>query len=505
MRPRTNRERLLLLLAIIAIVSLVAGYVVTSVTVAVTIDGTTITVRTHRTTVAGLLAEMGVTAQDNDAVSPSPSSSLRPGLAVRIVRARRVSLSKDGVVFAMETHAQTPAAILHEYGIALAERDRVLIDKQLADPRAQLGQRSATNVSNRSQAAFSLAGMATASQPIAQSSAALRPAAIAIAVQRAVPLSILQDGVEASIQTAARTVGEALFGEGIYVYAADIVTPALDRAVAAGTRISIQRAKLVTVTADGRTFGTRTQAETIAQMLVQEDIALHDKDYTTPALTTAISPGMVVQLTRVREETVTESEAIPFSTVRQPDGNMELDQSRVATPGKPGTRKRTTRIVFENGKEVRRFVEREWIDEEPATQTVAYGTRVVIRTAITADGPIEYWRVLRVWATYYTAATSGKERDHPQYGITRTGIWATKGVIAVDPDVIRLHTPMYVPGYGFGAAEDTGGLILGMHIDLAFDDDDPSPLHVGWVTIYLLTPVPGDIPWVLPDYPIERR
>jgi uncharacterized protein YabE (DUF348 family) len=502
-RFRTNRERLQLLLAITIIVSLAAGYVLTSITVTVAVDGQATTVRTHHTTVADLLAEMGIEPQDNDAVSPSPSSPLYPGSAIQIERVRHVTIAADGLVRDIETHAETPAAILNEYGVSLRARDRVFVNNRQVDPDTLLSQHATANVSNPLLAAFS--STSSAAQTQANATVAARPSAVTITIQRAVAVTIAQDGVVSTIMTAARTVGEALFSEGIYIYAADIVTPSLERAVAAGLSITIRRARPLTITADGRTFATRTQAETVAAVMAQEGIGLDSKDYSTPALTTTITSGMSVQLTRVREETVTESESIAFATVHHADSSMELDQTRVATPGKPGVRKRTTRIIYENGKEVRRFVEREWIDEPPVTQAIAYGTRIIVRTAMTPDGPIEYWRALRVWATYYTAATSGKARDHPQYGITRTGIWATKGVIAVDPDVIRLHTPMYVPGYGFGAAEDTGGLILGMHIDLAYDDDDPFARHYGWLTIYLLTPVPADIPWVLPDFPSERR
>ena len=489
----------------VTIVSLMAGYVLTSSTVAVTIDGIQTPVRTHRTTVGDLLAEMGLTPQEDDAISPPPSSLLHPGSAIQVERARRVTLQVDGLTLDMRTHAQTPAAILSQAGVVLQARDLVYLNEQRVDVNTSLQQRVAASVSNRSLMAFTRASDSAAGpRPESRVSVAERPAAVTISVQRAVPVSIIQDGAETSVMTPARSVGEALFAEGIYIYAADIVTPALNSGVSAGMPISIHRAKPVTVAADGRTFSTRTQADTVARLLAQEGIVPQDKDYSTPDLQAAVSAGMLVQLTRVREDTVTEAEAIAFTTVRQLDGNLELDQSRVVTPGRQGTRKRTTRIVYENGKEARRFLEREWVDEEPTTQVIAYGTHVVVRTLMTPDGPIEYWRALRVWATYYTPASSGKARDHPQYGITRTGIVATKGVVAVDPDVIRLHEHMYVPGYGFAAAEDTGGLILGMNIDLAFDDNDQSRKHIGWTTIYLLTPIPGDIPWVLPDYPKER-
>ena len=55
-----------------------------------------------------------------------------------------------------------------------------------------------------------------------------------------------------------------------------------------------------------------------------------------------------------------------------------------------------------------------------------------------------------------------------KYHKTATGIRPHKGVIAVDPKVIKLHTKLYVEGYGWGYAEDTGSAIKGRHIDLFF-------------------------------------
>jgi 3D (Asp-Asp-Asp) domain-containing protein len=42
-------------------------------------------------------------------------------------------------------------------------------------------------------------------------------------------------------------------------------------------------------------------------------------------------------------------------------------------------------------------------------------------------------------------------------------------VIAVDPRVIPLGTHVYVPGYGYAVAADTGGAIKGRRIDLCFE------------------------------------
>jgi len=54
---------------------------------------------------------------------------------------------------------------------------------------------------------------------------------------------------------------------------------------------------------------------------------------------------------------------------------------------------------------------------------------------------------------------------------TATGTWPKIGVAAVDPKVIPLGTMLYVEGYGYARAEDTGGLIKGDRIDLFFETE----------------------------------
>jgi 3D (Asp-Asp-Asp) domain-containing protein len=63
---------------------------------------------------------------------------------------------------------------------------------------------------------------------------------------------------------------------------------------------------------------------------------------------------------------------------------------------------------------------------------------------------------------------------------------AGKGVIAVDPKVIKLRSSVYVPGYGKAVAGDTGGAIKGNIIDLGFDDARTAGWSARYVDIYLL-------------------
>jgi 3D (Asp-Asp-Asp) domain-containing protein len=51
-------------------------------------------------------------------------------------------------------------------------------------------------------------------------------------------------------------------------------------------------------------------------------------------------------------------------------------------------------------------------------------------------------------------------------GVTASGDMAGPGSIAVDPSVIPLGTQIYVQGVGLRTADDTGGAIIGDHVDI---------------------------------------
>ncbi|MBQ6131103.1 MAG: peptidoglycan-binding protein [Selenomonadaceae bacterium] len=75
----------------------------------------------------------------------------------------------------------------------------------------------------------------------------------------------------------------------------------------------------------------------------------------------------------------------------------------------------------------------------------------------------EFSRVIRVEATAYSSAQAGLS-DY-----TALGTLCRRGVIATDPNIIPLGTRVFIPGYGYAVAEDTGGAIHGHKIDVAFD------------------------------------
>jgi 3D (Asp-Asp-Asp) domain-containing protein len=285
----------------------------------------------------------------------------------------------------------------------------------------------------------------------------------------------------------------------------DRVEPSLSSPISEDMQVHIQRSKPATIQVDGRFIKTRTQGQTVAEALAQEGVALLGRDYTEPGIDAPIDDDVAIRVVRVTEEMAVEQDPISFETAWRPDPNLELDHQRLDQEGKDGVTKRRIHILCEDGQEVERDLEAEWVDSEPTNKIIAYGTKIVLRELETPEGNLTYWRKIRALATSYTAATSGKSRDHPLYGITRLGLQMRGGIVAVDPQVIGMQTEVYVPGYGVGVAGDTGGKIRGRHIDLGYEEDE-LVLWYKWVDVYLLAPSPpaNQIHWVLPSWPRER-
>lgn len=102
-----------------------------------------------------------------------------------------------------------------------------------------------------------------------------------------------------------------------------------------------------------------------------------------------------------------------------------------------------------------------------------YQKEAAEETASKAHYYIETSRGAVRYVDYYIMeATAYLPSDGDGEGITATGLEARHGIVAVDPDVIPLGTRLYIPGYGFAIAADTGGAINGEIIDLCMESYD---------------------------------
>jgi 3D (Asp-Asp-Asp) domain-containing protein/uncharacterized protein YabE (DUF348 family) len=300
-------------------------------------------------------------------------------------------------------------------------------------------------------------------------SACLPAPAARVVVQRAVPFSVIDQGVPMDLRAAATTVGEALQSAGVALHQADLVWPATEALLAPGMKVMIERAPPVVIEGPGVWLETRTRAAIVGELLAEQALALGPLDRVEPALDAPVPAWGAVRLVRVWEEEHREEVPIPFRTVVRPAPDLAPGVRQTQQHGEPGLAARVTRVTFENGVEVARSEPEVQVVREAVDEVIGAGPAPTPAPAALPDGTPAR-RVLSMVATAYDPgpASTGKSPGQPGYGITASGLRAGYGVVAVDPRVIPLGTRLYIPGYGTAVAGDTGGAIKGNRIDLGF-------------------------------------
>lgn len=309
---------------------------------------------------------------------------------------------------------------------------------------------------------------------------------------------VISCGVEEQIalKTMKTTVKEALDEAGVEVVPEDYVSVPLDSKLlkTKTNNIQIKKAVPIYVEVDGQEVELMSYKETVAEALADNSISLFEQDKLLYAsLDDKIEENMKLKIVRINVEEVSEQTPIPYQVVTRENSNLDKGKENVVRQGEEGIEEKTYKVVYEDGKEIKRELLSQRILSTPIDRIVEIGTMLTYKTARGED--FRYSKVLDMRATAYTASfkDTGKHPDHPHFGITYTGIRARRGIIAVDPKVIPLGTKVYVegvgntPDYGFALAADIGGAIKGDLIDLYFDEQETvDAWGVKKVRVYIL-------------------
>lgn len=217
----------------------------------------------------------------------------------------------------------------------------------------------------------------------------------------------------------------------------------------------------------------------ICAITLNNRIAVTHADNTAPSTMSEEATQPIKTDSQFTNKTIEDSTVIPYKTIYKDDPETEAGEETTLEEGINGKKTVITKITYHDGTEYEReIVATETTD--PKDKVISRGTKIVWKTIQTADGEIKYWKKMRVWATHYDSHCLGCDEW------TSIGMKQGKGVIAVDPTVIKYRTHLYVPGYGMAIAGDTGGAIKGNIIDLGFEDARTAGWHAQFVDIYLI-------------------
>jgi uncharacterized protein YabE (DUF348 family) len=283
--------------------------------------------------------------------------------------------------------------------------------------------------------------------------------------------------------TNAETVADLLRELNIDFGSGDYMDIKKDQPIVQDMKIWLRLSIPISIVADGEVYKLESQPITVSKALDKAGIELDENDTVSQPLLSYIYGETEIQVHRIEVKTETVDEFVEQSETTLEYAYLVAGARAVVSEGSPGVNRNTYEVTYQDGQEIGRVLLGTEKVRDPQQRVIGVGPANSSGTATKAmastdDGASFYFvNSYSMEATAYTWTGN----------TTATGTWPKVGTIAVDPDIIPLGTKVYVTGYGFAVAEDTGGAIIDYIIDLYMDTEDEC---VSWgrrdVTVYIL-------------------
>lgn len=177
------------------------------------------------------------------------------------------------------------------------------------------------------------------------------------------------------------------------------------------------------------------------------------------------------QETKITSKIEVIDKELPFDTQYIETDKLSPGTSKIQVKGEKGIRREVVKTFEVGGQPVDQQVLSYFELKSPKKEVIIRSTKPIPKIKVimqnsgpgSVNGNIDLSK-LNIIKTLYVEATAYTYTGND----TATGVRPREGLIAVDPKVIAMGSKVYVEGYGYAIAADTGGDIRGNRIDVFF-------------------------------------
>ena len=288
-------------------------------------------------------------------------------------------------------------------------------------------------------------------------------------------VTVVVDGRVSHLNTQANDVAGVLRQARISISDGDVLSPKADAEVTDGMTVVVRNAIPVTVRIGDVETRVEVVGTTVADALMAVGANISPDAEVTPSLETKLNTNMVINAPQRFTRVKTHDVVVPFKTETFSDSSLPRGTRQIIVAGATGLKMQVTKTVVADGVEGEPTVTAEKVITPAQSQLEALGpgvsakavgeARVIPAKNTRGSSKPQTGRRMRLISTAYSPSEPGGGGGPS----TAMGHPAVFGVAAVDPRVIPLGSRLYVVGYGYAMAYDTGGAIKGDRIDLCFD------------------------------------
>ncbi len=254
--------------------------------------------------------------------------------------------------------------------------------------------------------------------------------------------------------------------------------------------ITVNRAKRVTMKADGATQVHYIVGGTVADALQKAAITVNDEDFINVSLTEPISDDMNIEINRVTYNTVTQVRQVPFGVLNFPTQTLKKGKTRTLSPGKNGEFTTVTEQKLLDGVVTEEKIVSEELTKKSVSAKVLVGDPNAPTSQLIPSEPIEL--DANGNPVSYKSKHTGKATAYSALG-KRTKL--VPGAVAMNLKNFPRGTKVYIKTpngsfvYGYSEVRDTGTALVNntILVDLFFNSYRESCLFgAKTVEIYVL-------------------